>query len=231
MNLSEIGDPQVHYLLRIDPDFVTACSEAQPSWVRASLLACPWVVLRRTQAPVGQLAIGIRGATRSERWGGFCAKRMISEIVRPAELLVRARSSSHILRPPAFGALQQVIESWRDLTLPWGPTGSVGFELATGCPVSTETSDLDIAIWAPQRIVVAQARILWDRVTGLQTKVDVRVETSECGFSLEEYVRTSSSRILLRYPEGPRFGDDPWGVNPWGDDPGNEPSNCEVTIL
>jgi hypothetical protein len=80
-------------------------------------------------------------------------------------------------------------------------------------------------------MVVEQARFLWDRVTGLQTKVDVRVETSECGFSLEEYVRTSSSRILLRYPEGPRFGDDPWGVNPWGDDPRNEPSNCEVTIL
>jgi len=170
---------------------------------------------------VGQLAVGIRGDTRSERWGGFCAKGLISEIVRPAELLVLARCSTHILRPRAFGALQQVIESWRDLTLLWGPTGSVGFELATGRPVTSETSDLDIAIWAPQRIVVAQARFLWDRVTGLQTKVDVRVETSECSFSLEEYVRASSGRILLRYPDGLRFGDDPW----------NELSNCEVTIL
>jgi phosphoribosyl-dephospho-CoA transferase len=221
MNLSEIGDPQVHDLLRIDPDCVTACSVAQPSWVRASLLACPWVVLRRTQAPVCQLAVGIRGATRSERWGGFFAKGLISEIVRPSELLVLARSSTHIRRLPAFGALQQVIESWGELTLAWGPTGSVGFELATGRSVSTETSDLDIAIWAPQRIVVAQARFLWDRVTGLQTKVDVRVETTECGFSLQEYVRTSSGRILLRYPDGLRFGDDPW----------NEPSNSEVTIL
>src|ERR1700683_3937431 len=221
MNLSDIGDPQVHDLLRIPPDFVTACPVAQPSWVRASLIACPWVVRRRTQAPVGQLAVGIRGFTRSERWGGFWAKGLISKIVRPAELLVLARSSTHIQRPPAFGALQQVIESWRDFTLLWGPTGSVGFELATGRPVTTETSDLDIAIWAPQRIVVAQARFLWDRVTGLQTKVDVRVETSECGFSLEEYVRTSSGRVLLHYPHGLRFGDDPW----------NELSNCEVTIL
>jgi phosphoribosyl-dephospho-CoA transferase len=221
MNLSEIGDPQVHDLLRIDPDCVTACSVAQPSWVRASLIACPWVVLRRSQAPVDQLAVGIRGVTRSERWGGFCAKGLISKIVRPSELLVLARSSTHILRPPAFGALQQVIEHLRDFTLLWGPTGSVGFELATGRPVTTETSDLDITIWAPQRIVAGQARVLWDRVTGLQTKVDVRVETSECGFSLEEYVRTSSGRILLRYPDSLRFGDDPW----------NEPSNCEVTIL
>jgi phosphoribosyl-dephospho-CoA transferase len=221
MNLSEIGDPQVHDLLRIDPDCLTAGSVAQPSWVTESLMTCPWVVVRRAQAPTGQIAVGIRGTARSERWGGFCAKRMISEIVRPAELLVRARSSTHILRPPAFGALQQVIESWRDLAPLWGPTGSVGFELATGRPVTTETSDLDIAIWAPQRIVVAQARFLWDRVTGLQTKVDVRVETPECGFSLEEYVRRSPGRILLRYPEGPTFGDDPW----------NERSSSEVTVL
>lgn len=214
-------DPQVHDLLRIDPDYVTACSVPQPSWVRASLIAYPWVVLRRTQAPVGQLAVGIRGSTRSERWGGFCAKSVVSEIVRPAELLVLARSSTHTRRPPAFGALQQVIERWRDLTLPWGPTGSVGFELATGRPVTTETSDLDIAIRAPRRIVVEGARFLWDRVTGLPTKVDVRVETLECGFSLEEYVRTSSGRILLRYPDGLRFGDDPW----------SEPSSCEVTVL
>jgi phosphoribosyl-dephospho-CoA transferase len=117
--------------------------------------------------------------------------------------------------------LQEVIEKWRDLTLSWGPTGSVGFELASGCQVTTEASDLDIAIRAPQRIVAEQALSLWDRVTGLQTKVDVRVETPECGFSLEEYVCTSSGRILLRYPDGPRFGDDPW----------NEPSTGQVAVL
>jgi phosphoribosyl-dephospho-CoA transferase len=114
-----------------------------------------------------------------------------------------------------------VIERWRDFGLPWGPTGSVGFELATRSLVTTETSDLDIAIRAPQRIVVEQARSLWDRVTGLQTRVDVRVETPECGFSLEEYVRASSGRILLRYPEGPTFGDDPW----------NERPTSEVTVV
>jgi phosphoribosyl-dephospho-CoA transferase len=117
--------------------------------------------------------------------------------------------------------LQEVIERWRDLTLPWGPTGSVGFELASARQVTTEASDLDIAIRAPQRIAAEQALSLWDRVTGLQTKVDVRVETPECGFSLKEYVCTSSGRILLRYPDGPRFGDDPW----------SEPSKSEVTIL
>jgi phosphoribosyl-dephospho-CoA transferase len=213
MNLSEIGDPQVHDLLRIDPDCLTAGCVAPPSWARESFITCPWAVVRRAQAPVGQLAVGVRGATRSERWGGFCAKSLISKIVRPAELLVLARSSTHILRTPAFRMLQQIIESWHDLTLLWGPTGSVGFELATGRQVTTEASDLDIAIRAPHRIDLEQARSLWHRVTEMQTKVDVRVETPECGFSLEEYACSASSRnsrILLRYPDSSRFGDDPW---------------------
>jgi phosphoribosyl-dephospho-CoA transferase len=51
---------------------------------------------------------------------------------------------------------------------------------------------------------------LWDRLAGLQVKVDVRVETPMCGFSLDEYAHASSARILLRYADGLRFGDDPW---------------------
>ena len=43
-------------------------------------------------------------------------------------------------------------ERWADLPLPWGPVGSVGFELATGRKVTTEVSDLDIVIRAKQRI-------------------------------------------------------------------------------
>ena|SRR5271156_3656492 len=214
MSLSEIGDPQVHDLLRIDPDYLAAGSVAQPSWVTEPLRTCPWVVIRRAQAPAGQIAVGVRGTARGERWGGFYPKILIGKFVQPAELLALARSSSWTSRTPALRVLQVVIERWQDFTLPWGPTGSVGFELASGRQVTTEASDLDVAIRAPHRIAVQQARFLWDRVTGLQTKVDVRVETPECGFSLEEYVRTSSGRILLRYPEGPTFGDDPWNERP-----------------
>jgi phosphoribosyl-dephospho-CoA transferase len=214
MSLSEISDPQVHDLFRIDRDCLTAGCVAQPSWVKESLTTWPWVVVRCARAPVGQIAVGVRGTTRSERWGGFCPKILIDKIVRPADLLVLTRASSRIPRTPALKVLQVVIERWRGFTLSWGPTGSVGFELVCGRKVTTAASDLDIAIHATQRIALEQARFLWDRVTGLQTKVDVRVETPECGFSLEEYVRTSSGRILLRYPEGPTFGDDPWNERP-----------------
>jgi phosphoribosyl-dephospho-CoA transferase len=99
---------------------------------------------------------------------------------------------------------------WLALTLPWGPVGSVGFEIATGRRVATEASDLDLVIRAKQRIQREEARFLLDRTLGLEAKVDVRVETPLCGFSLAEYVSASYAKILLRYPDGGRLGADPW---------------------
>jgi phosphoribosyl-dephospho-CoA transferase len=205
--LRKTDDLQVHDLLQIDPD--SLLGGTTPSWVNQALISCPWVVVRRARAAAGEIAVGVRGDTRSQRWGGFLSKDLIGKVVRPADLLLVEQSS--ILRlTPAMKVLQQVIDRWRDLTLPWGPTGSVGFELATGSPVTSDASDLDIAIRAPARITVERARALWQGVVGLPTRVDIRVETPQCGFSLQEYACTSSTRILLHYPDGKRLGDDPW---------------------
>jgi phosphoribosyl-dephospho-CoA transferase len=108
--------------------------------------------------------------------------------------------------------LHEIRERWADLALSWGPAGSVGFELATGRRVTNEESDLDLVVRAPQRIALEEARFLLDRTLGLEVKVDVRVETPLCGFALEEYALESSPRILLRYAEGARLGEDPWQV-------------------
>jgi phosphoribosyl-dephospho-CoA transferase len=205
--LRKTDDLKVHDLLQIDPDSLLGVTA--PSWVNQALSSCPWVVVRRARASAGEIAVGVRGDTRSQRWGGFLSKDLIGKVVRPADLLLVEQSSIPRLTP-AMKMLQQVIDRWRDLTLPWGPTGSVGFELATGSPVTSETSDLDIAIRAPARITVERARALWQRVVGLPTRVDIRIETPQCGFSLQEYACTSSTRILLHYPDGKRLGDDPW---------------------
>lgn len=175
------------------------------------LSECPWVVVRRARAPTGMIAVGVRGDTRSERWGGYAHQSAIEQIVEPNELIGLLRTSTGADRTPPIQLLEKVIERWQGLTLPWGPTGSVGFELASGYRVTTPHSDLDIAIRAPERIPVDLAHSLWERVMGLRPKVDVRIETSECGFALEEYVRRPSTRILLHYPDGARVGDDPWG--------------------
>jgi phosphoribosyl-dephospho-CoA transferase len=209
----ELSDkPQVHDLLSIDSDCLTADCLAQPSWVNETFISCPWVVVRRGQAPAGQIAVGVRGATRSERWAAFAREDQIKKIVRPEEVLVMNQSSTQIHRTPALKVLQEVIERWLGLSLPWGPTGSVGFELATGRQVTTEMSDLDLAIRATNQIDTEWASFLWDRLAGLQARLDVRVETPACGFSLEEYAHASAARILLRYPGGLRLGDDPWSL-------------------
>ena len=171
------------------------------------MLDCPWVVVRRSQAASGLIAVGVRGDNRGERWAAFCEKTLVREIVRPEELVC---TSNDMRRTPALRAFQAMTERWADLALPWGPGGSVGFELASGRRVTTEASDLDLVIRAQQRINVEEARFLLERTQGLEVKIDVRVETPVCGFALEEYVLVSSAKILLRYPDGGWLGEDPW---------------------
>ena len=201
---------EVHVLLHVDPELVTPGCPAESAWVKYALEASPWVVVRRDEAPEDQIAVGVRGSTRGDRWGGFIARDQVRSIVRPAELLLLHRSSRYVPRTPALRALRQVDERWQHLTFPWGPAGSVGFELATGQFSTNDSSDLDLIIRAPARISRERARSLWDRTQGLTVRVDVRVETPHCGFSLEEYARGARDRILLRYPNGSELGADPW---------------------
>jgi len=201
---------RTHDLLEIDANRLIAAQASAPQWVEESLRRSPFVVVRRGRVTDHEIPVGVRGAERNQRWATFCHPKFVKTILSPPQLLRRTvpMSRANVIR--AFRALNVLKNRWTDLDLPWGPTGSVGFELATGRPVTTEVSDLDIAIRARDRISREQARSLWERVVGLQTKVDVRVETPECSFSLEEFACTSSPRILLRYAEGLRLGDDPW---------------------
>jgi phosphoribosyl-dephospho-CoA transferase len=96
--------------------------------------------------------------------------------------------------------------------LDWGPVGSVGFELATRQQVVTETSDLDIALFAPTRFSKNAACELWRVMRTASVKIDVRVETPCCGFSLEEYAREETEKVLVRLPESPQIAADPWKI-------------------
>jgi phosphoribosyl-dephospho-CoA transferase len=202
--------PQVHDLIRLDPASLRSIDA--PAWVNRRLSGCPWAVVRRVRAPTGMIAVGVRGEARNERWGGYVHQHAVEQIVEPGELLQFSRSSSWVDRTPPIQLLGEVIDRWQGLQLPWGPAGSVGFELASGHRVTTRSSDLDLVIRASRRLSVESARSLWERVKGLRPKVDVRVETPACGFALEEYVRLTLARILLHCPDGARVGDDPWSA-------------------
>jgi phosphoribosyl-dephospho-CoA transferase len=205
---SRIDNPLVHDLVRIDPTSLRDIDV--PSWALPALHSCPWAVVRRALSPPGQIAIGVRGNTRDKRWGGFIRKDSVISAVRLMDLLAIHSPSMFVSRTPAMRVLQQVIERWQDLDLAWGPIGSVALELVSGEHITTDFSDLDIAIYASHRLSLERARSLWLRVIDLRPNVDVRVETPECGFSLAEYAYPSSTRILLRYRDCVSLGNDPW---------------------
>lgn len=143
--------------------------------------------------------------------GWFVGHYRAALIKRPPKL--RASLAHNSRRAvPALKALALVERELTDIDLSWGPVGSVGFELATGDRVTTDASDLDLALFAPQRIAHAIARDLWDTLSSLPAKVDVRVETPYYGFSLEEYALRRSAKILIRTPDGQQFVEDPWDV-------------------
>jgi phosphoribosyl-dephospho-CoA transferase len=236
---------RIHDLLEIDVErFLRAQAEAPPGWVAGSLREAPFVVVRRGLVSTEQgISIGVRGARRSERWGGVCYPNIVGAIVTPQALLRRVvsagqiaplsqRGPAHGLTPPsasgltlsasgatpsartyaipALRSLSLLAERWSELKSDWGPGGSVGFELATGCHVVSPQSDLDVVIYAQTPMGTAEARALLDCAQGLPAAVDIRVETPICGFSLAEYANRAAAPILLRFASGLVLGSDPW---------------------
>jgi phosphoribosyl-dephospho-CoA transferase len=159
--------------------------------------------------------VGIRGINRHQRWGGFADLADVNERLRPSQLFSSMASRTRISLPAlvALFWLELQLDKLDKSQLHWGPVGSVGFELATGRQVITATSDLDIALFAPSRFTHATACDLWSVMSAAPAKVDVRVETPYCGFSLEEFARAGTERVLVRLPAGRQFAADPWAIS------------------
>jgi phosphoribosyl-dephospho-CoA transferase len=103
-----------------------------------------------------------------------------------------------------------LMNAWQSFTYPWGPAGSLGFEVATGRQTTTMRSDLDVVIYADEPLPRRDAQRLLAAADDLEVTVDIRVETPTCGFSLTEYATSPTKTILLRTVAGPVLGDDPW---------------------
>jgi phosphoribosyl-dephospho-CoA transferase len=113
---------------------------------------------------------------------------------------------------PARRALRSLTKAWRWLTFPWGPAGSLGFEVATGKQTTTMQSDLDVVIYADDPLSRRNAQRLLTAANDLEVEVDIRIETPMCGFSLTEYATSPTKTILLRTASGPVLGADPWNL-------------------
>jgi phosphoribosyl-dephospho-CoA transferase len=200
-----------HDLLQLAPG-TPGFSDA-PAWVAASLKRAPFVVVRRVVPVNGLIAVGIRGAIRSERFGSWLDPRYVEQVLEPEALLATLKPSMTRARLPAFALLQAIAPLCEATGSAWGPTGSVGFELASGCPTVTQTSDLDLLLRAPDRLDRTAARLLFDAFSQAArdhgTRIDMQIQTHDGAFSLAEYAHPGA-RVMLRCADGPKLVADPW---------------------
>ena len=199
-----------HDLLRLTDPAELRCEGSFPAWMPAALARAPWVVVRRARAPSDLIPVGARGRTRAERLAAFLISTAVTVRVTPEDLAT-ARGWRHTPRVRSIGALR-VLDAADELFtsqgLAWGPTGSVGFELATGVATSDPASDLDVVIRAPEPWPLDRARTLAASLARLPVRVDAQLETRLGSMSLTEYARGGT--VLLRTPDGPRLIRHPW---------------------
>lgn len=180
------------------------------SWVEDSLQTCPWAVIRRAPLQNDTIPIGIRGKTRSERLACSLNTSNIASIVTPETLAKEKWWHHHRTKVPLpFQVLDDVNEIMKRYPLPWGPGGSVGFELVTGVPCVSDKSDIDLIIRSPGHLDKNVAKEMVHDFSALDTRIDVQVETGIGAFSLIEYARDDPP-ILLRTTKGPKLVRDPW---------------------
>ena len=208
-------DLRTHSLLRIATPEVLRCDSAPPQWFARELLRAPWVVVRRAAAREGLIPVGVRGAVRSERFAAWLHPGDVLEVCDPLELAAR-RGWLHSVRAgsmPALAALADVAPRMRRVGLAsaWGPTGSVGFELASGYPAVTAHSDLDLVVRADQMLAGSVAAALLQELAALPVRVDVLLETPGGAVALAEYA-SARRPILMRTASGVRLVADPWAA-------------------
>ena len=199
-----------HDLLRLTSGAGLRYEESVPAWVPTSLARTSWVVVRRARAPAGLIPVGVRGSTRAERFAALLAPDAVAARVTPEDL-VAERVWHHMPRARRLGPLRvldAVDELFASFGLVWGPTGSVGFELATGVAAAGTASDLDVVVRAPEPWPLESAREIADHLNWFPARVDAQLDAPVGAVTLAEYAR--GGRVLLRTPDGSRLTWDPW---------------------
>jgi phosphoribosyl-dephospho-CoA transferase len=199
-----------HDLLRLTSGGRLRHDGSVPAWVRTSLARAPWVVVRRARTQAGLIPVGVRGRTRAERFAALLASETVAARVTPEDLAA-ARGWCRMPRARRVGPLRvldAVDELFASHSLAWGPTGSVGFELATGVAAASTASDLDVVVRAPEPWPHEYAREIAGDLALLPTRVDVQLDAPAGTVMLAECAR--GGRVLLRTQDGPRLVYDPW---------------------
>jgi phosphoribosyl-dephospho-CoA transferase len=180
-------EPRPHDLLQVDGLDNYLPIDA-PTWVKPVLRGTSWVVIHRTGTSSQGHAVGVRGARRTQRYELIAPQHCVVDRVVPED--VAGVRSWPIRDAAALQALREVRAPLNRLGFPWGPIGSVGFELATGLAAVMPEDDLDLIVRVPDRNRVFD-QLLWlhdNHFRKMLAPVDCQIETPVGTIGLRELV-------------------------------------------
>ncbi|MBX8486027.1 malonate decarboxylase holo-ACP synthase [Pseudomonas cichorii] len=178
-----------------------------PDWVFEVISQGQPVVVRRGAVAAWQVAVGIRGPRREQRYATTMPCSAIERHVRPEQLTHLTDRNPQ--RWPALEALGQVRPVMDVLDLSWGVSGSAGFELASGFAALHQGSDLDLILRTPQPVSRGWAAELVEALETAICRVDVQLQLAEGAVALKEWAG-SSREVLLKSSTDTRLVSDPW---------------------
>ncbi|VVN97837.1 malonate decarboxylase holo-ACP synthase [Pseudomonas fluorescens] len=176
-----------------------------PAWAVEAMSAGQPVVVRRALVAADQIAVGVRGRLREQRYATLMTVAAIQRRVRPEELC-HVETDRHW---PALQALAQLRPLLDAGGLNWGVSGSAGFELASGVVALHQHSDLDLILRTPQPLDRVQALELLKLLDCAVCPVDLQLQTPNGAVALREWAG-SAPRVLLKSASGARLVLDPW---------------------
>ncbi|MCI3947522.1 malonate decarboxylase holo-ACP synthase [Pseudomonas syringae] len=186
---------------------LSALPDDAPKWAVEALLAGQPVVVRRQAMPSGQVAVGLRGRGREQRYGASMSLSDIERRVSPEQLIDSPADS--VRDWPALRALCQVRPVMVALDMTWGIAGSAGFELASGFAALNQDSDLDLILRTPEPFSRRCAAELVEALDTPVCRVDVQLQLDQGAVALLEWARPTG-RVLLKTATGARLVTDPW---------------------
>lgn len=176
-----------------------------PAWVVESLNAGQPVVVRRAVSPADQIAVGVRGRSREQRYAASMMIAAITRRVMPEELC-HVQIDRDL---PALDALAQLRPALDACGWVWGVSGSAGFELASEVAALHHGSDLDLILRTPQSLAREQARDLVALFDAAPCAVDMQLQTPFGAVALREWAG-ASPRVLLKNAIEACLVTDPW---------------------
>jgi phosphoribosyl-dephospho-CoA transferase len=201
-----------HDLLWLTDAAALTASAPLPDWASPAWIAATPAVMRRQRLDDSSLLpVGLRGRERSQRFAARLPRHAVARCVSPEALLqtaaaAHANPTNDIAALAALTALRPLLD---DTGLQWGPTGGVGFALATGLPVLHAHSDLDLVLRAATPLTPAQVELLSPLLAYTACRIDLQIDTGAGGFSFAEWM-AARGRVLLKTDDGPLLTGDPW---------------------